>query len=197
MVAHTHSLRGVRHALAAGVDGIEHFTLLTEGGVHTPDDVLEQLVVRGTVVGPTLGTDYDQLPPPELMPPQIQALVARLGFGPEEMIRSRTAQQELVRAHGVVVASGTDAGVGPPKVHGCQWRAVLRADRGRLRPSPRRSRRPPRSRPTPVASARSPAACAPGWRADLLVTGTDVRREPEALSRPAAVWVRGERVVGA
>ena len=196
LVAHAHSLAGVRHALAAGVDGIEHFSCLTEDGVRTPEDLLEQLAARGTVVGPTLGNDTDRIPPPELMPPQIQALLALLGFGPEEIFRTRAAQLERVRAHGVVVASGTDGGVGPPKDHGFQWRAVLELTECGY------------DLAEALATATSVAAdvcglgevtgrLAPGLAADLLVTGSDVRREPEALSRPAAVWVRGEQVVAA
>ena len=37
VLAHAHSLAGIRHALAAGVDGIEHFTGLTETGIRVPD----------------------------------------------------------------------------------------------------------------------------------------------------------------
>ena len=121
------------HALAAGVDGIEHFSCITERGVHTPDDLLEQHVVRGTVVGPTLGTDYDQPLPPELMPPQIQALVARLGFGPEEMIRSRTAQWAGARPRcrrGQWHRRGRRTSQGPRVPVACG----AATDRGRLRP---------------------------------------------------------------
>jgi imidazolonepropionase-like amidohydrolase len=41
VLAHAHSLAGIRHALAAGVAGIEHFTGLTEIGIRVPDEVLE------------------------------------------------------------------------------------------------------------------------------------------------------------
>ena len=34
VLAHTHSLRGIRHAVAAGVDGLEHFTSLTDEGIR-------------------------------------------------------------------------------------------------------------------------------------------------------------------
>jgi len=35
VLAHTHSLRGAWHAVDAGVDGLEHFTCLTEEGLRT------------------------------------------------------------------------------------------------------------------------------------------------------------------
>ncbi len=41
VLAHAHSLAAIQHALAAGVDGIEHFTGLTETGIRVPDEVLE------------------------------------------------------------------------------------------------------------------------------------------------------------
>ena len=34
----------------------------------------------------------------------------------------------------------------------------------------------------------------PGLAADLLVTDGDLRTDPEALARPAAVWVRGQPI---
>ena len=44
VTAHAHALVSIRDAVAAGVDGIEHFTFLTAGGVHMPEEVL---VARG------------------------------------------------------------------------------------------------------------------------------------------------------
>ena len=40
VAAHAHALVSIRDAVAAGVDGIEHFTFLTADGVHMPADVL-------------------------------------------------------------------------------------------------------------------------------------------------------------
>ena len=68
MLAHAHSLAGIRHAVAAGVDGIEHFTGLTEEGLSMPDDVLELVAAAGVQVCPTAGADPARVPPPELMP---------------------------------------------------------------------------------------------------------------------------------
>ena len=61
VLAHAHSLAGIRHALAAGVDGIEHFTGLTETGIRVPDEVLEAVAEAGVFVNPTLGFDREVL----------------------------------------------------------------------------------------------------------------------------------------
>ena len=46
VLAHAHSLAGIRHAVAAGVDGIEHFTGLTAEGLRMPDEVIELVAAR-------------------------------------------------------------------------------------------------------------------------------------------------------
>jgi imidazolonepropionase-like amidohydrolase len=45
VVAHAHSLVGMQNALAAGVDGIEHFTGLSPQGVRIDDDLLDEVPV--------------------------------------------------------------------------------------------------------------------------------------------------------
>ncbi len=61
VLAHAHALSGVRQAVSAGVDGIEHFTCLTETGVVTPDQVLADVVSAGITVDLTLGIDASQV----------------------------------------------------------------------------------------------------------------------------------------
>jgi len=194
VVAHAHSLAGARHALEAGVDGIEHFTCLTEEGVRTPDDLITGLAARGVVVDPTVGTDLAQVPPLELAPQQIRELAIRYGLAAEEFFRNQCAGAARLREHGVVVATGTDAGIGPMKDHGCAWRAVTQLAEAGF------------GLAEALASATSVAAracgvddetglLAAGLAADLLVVDGDLREEPAALSRPAAVWVRGIQVL--
>ncbi len=194
VVAHAHSQAGAWHALRAGVDGIEHFTCLTEDGIRTPEDLLAQLASSGVVVGPTLGADAEKFPPLEVAPPQIRELVRRFGLMPAELNERRGQQLRRAREHGVVLVSGTDAGVGPMKDHGVQWRAVVQLlDAGC-------------SMAEALATATSVAAracgvddetgrLAAGLAADLLVVDGDLRADAEALGRPAAVWVRGVQVV--
>ena len=190
VLAHAHSLAGARHALAAGVDGIEHFTCFVEGGVSTPDDLLVDLARNGVVVCATPGADPERIPPLEQAPPQIRDLFRRFGMTPEELSFGAGARLRRARELGVVLVSGTDAGIGPMKDHGCQWRAMVQLlDAGC-------------SVAEVLASGTSLAArvcrvddrtgrLAAGLAADLLVVDGDLRADPAALGRPVAVWVRG------
>ena len=68
-------------AIDAQVDGIEHFTCLTEAGVVTPHEVLVDVVSPGITADLTFRTDASQAPPPDKMPPGISAVLERLGPG--------------------------------------------------------------------------------------------------------------------
>jgi imidazolonepropionase-like amidohydrolase len=193
IVAHAHSLAGVEHALDAGVDGIEHFTCLTDAGMTTSDDLLARVAAAGVVVCSTLGTDVTRLPPFDTLPPLIQDLIETLGLTEDGNQRGRDEQVRRMREHGVAVVTGTDSGVAPSKYHGIAWLAVLQlTDSGY-------------SLEDALATATSYAArvlglenvtgrLAPGLAADLLVTDGDLPGDPTSLSRPAGVWVRGEQV---
>lgn len=193
IVAHAHSLAGVDHALDAGVDGIEHFTCLTDAGMTTSDELLARVAASGVVVCSTMGTDVSRLPPVETLPPVIQNLIKALGLTADGHQRGREEQVERMREHGVAVVTGTDAGVAPSKYHGIAWLAVLQLTESGY------------SLEEALATATSYAAqvlglenitgrLAPGLAADLLVTDGDLRADPACLRRPAAVWVRGELV---
>jgi imidazolonepropionase-like amidohydrolase len=193
VVAHAHSLAGVRHALDAGVDGIEHFTCLTGAGMTASDALLRQVADAGVVVCPTAGTDVTRLPPFDTLPPRLRDLIDALGMREDGSPGGRVELLRRAREHGVAVVNGTDAGVAPSKDHGNAWLAVLQlTDSGY-------------SLAEALATATSYAAhvlgletetgrLTPGLAADLLVTDGDLRSDPEALARPAEVWVRGEQV---
>jgi imidazolonepropionase-like amidohydrolase len=193
VVAHAHSLPGAWHALEAGVDGIEHFTCLTDQGMDVPDALLTAVAARGVVVCPTLGWDHARIPPLELAPPAVQQLVRRLRMVPEEVDVARAEQMRRAREHGVTVLCGTDAGIGPAKDHTTLWRAALQMlDAGCTTEEA-------------LATATSLAAHAcgiddvtgtlqPGLAADLLLVDGDLRADPRALGRPVETWVRGEPV---
>ncbi|MGH3348870.1 MAG: amidohydrolase family protein [Nocardioides sp.] len=193
VVAHAHSLAGVRHALDAGVDGIEHFTCLTDAGMTASESLLRQVADAGVVVCPTAGTDVTKLPPFDTLPPRLRDLIDALGIQEDGSPRGRVELLRRAREHGVAVVNGTDAGVTPSKDHGNAWLAVLQLiDSG-----------------YPLAEALVTATSyaarvlgleaetgglTPGLSADLLVTDGDLRSDPDVLARPAGVWVRGEQV---
>lgn len=188
VLAHAHSLVGIRTALAAGVAGIEHFTGLTADGVRLDDDLLAEVAGRGVVVDMTMGSDrtaFDQVPSP---PP---GLVEALGVTSiADFHASRIAQLSRLRRHGIRLVAGVDSGMGPPKPHGAAWRAVLDFVDGGY----------PVAEALAAATSAAAEACglggvtgrlAAGLAADILVVDGHVATEPGALGRPLGVWIDG------
>jgi imidazolonepropionase-like amidohydrolase len=190
VLAHAHSLAGIEHALAAGVDGIEHFTCLTEDGIRVPDDVLERVAEAGVVLDLTLGFDrvaFASMPAP---PPGVQEALRRTGMDFESAYAARLDVARRIHDVGVTVVSGADAGIGPLKRHGSVVLAVIDLAQAGY------------SAADALATATSLAAQAcgltnvtgalsPGLAADLLVVDGDLRSDLGALRRPLAVLVRG------
>jgi imidazolonepropionase-like amidohydrolase len=195
VTAHAHSLAGMENAVAAGVDGIEHFTGLAAGGPRIDDALLDEVARLGVRVDLTMGIDrvaQSALPEP---PPPLLHLLTSLGFPDVATLHAAaTTVFRRLREHGVVVVTGVDSGIAPPKQHGNAWLAVgelVEAD-------------------FPVAEALAAAtsvaaeACdlvgttgrlAPGYAADLLVVPGDLARDPSLLGSPEEVLVRGTPVV--
>jgi imidazolonepropionase-like amidohydrolase len=195
VLAHAHSLLGIEHALDAGVDGIEHFTGLTEDGIQVPDDVLAHVVAADVTLDLTLGFDRAGLASMPVPPPGVQEAMRRTGMDFESAYDARIAVAARVRRHGIRVVSGADAGVGPLKRHGTVVLAVVDLLKAGFTPE------------EALATATSDAAAAcglaevtgalsPGLAADLVVVDGDLRSDLDALLRPVAVLVRGVDVVG-
>lgn len=190
VLAHAHSLAGIQHAIAAGVDGIEHFTGLTAEGLQLPDAALSLVAAGGTVVDLTLGTDLEIIAALGEPPPAIKMVMERLGMDPMDMFEGRVALLSRFREHDVRLVTGTDAGIGPPKNHGNAWIAVNDLVRGGY----------PVNEALATATSGAADACdltgvtgrlAVDHLADLLVVDGDLRSDPAALGRPARVLVRG------
>ena len=190
VLAHAHSLAAIQHALAAGVDGIEHFTGLTETGIRVTDEVLEAVARAGVVVDPTLGFDraaFAALPAP---PQGLKESLERLGLDLETSTAARLDVLRRARDHGVQLVTGVDAGAAPAKPHGIIGIALATLAEGGF------------SIADAVASATSVAARAcglaevtgrlePGLAADVLVVDGDLERDVTALQRPVEVLLRG------
>jgi imidazolonepropionase-like amidohydrolase len=194
VLAHAQSLAGIRHALIAGVDGIEHFTGLTPDGIHIPDTVLDQVAAADVVVDPTLGFDKEGLAAMPALPPGLAEPLRRASLDFATAYAARL--QALARAHarGVRIVSGSDAGVGPLKRHGSVVRSVIDLLDAGL------------SAEQALATATSSAAVAcglerrtgrlaPGLAADLLAVDGDLRSGLDGLPSPTAVLVRGHDIL--
>ena len=194
VIAHAHSLIGIEHALAAGVDGIEHFTGLTVDGPRFDDSLLDEVARRGVVVDLTMGNDralHALMPDP---PPPLAQLMARLGVRNfDEFYLMSIELLRRLREHGVSVISGVDSGLAPPKQHGNVWRTV-----GELVDADY-----PVAEALAAATSRAAAACGLGdetgrlaadYAADVLVVDGDLAGDPTLLGTPRAVLIRGESV---
>jgi imidazolonepropionase-like amidohydrolase len=190
VVAHAHSLAGIEHALAAGVDGIEHFTGMVEGGLSVPDAVLDRVAEAGVVLDLTFGFDWDRFAAMPSPPPNVLEAMRRTGMDARSSLAARQRVAARVRERGITMVCGDDAGAGPPKPHGGMAGALehlLEAG------SPLEEA---------LAAATSVGAAAfglaavtgslrSGLAADLVVLGGDVRTDATQLRRPVGVMVGG------
>jgi imidazolonepropionase-like amidohydrolase len=197
VVAHAHSLVGMRNALAAGVDGIEHFTGLTPDGPRIDDDLLDEVARRGVYVDLTMGNDRSQHASMPAPPPALAQLMARLGVTDfDEFYASRIHVLSRLREHAVAVVSGVDSGMGPFKRHGDVWRTAGELVEGGY----------PVAEALAAATSVAAAACglaaetgrlAAGYAADLLVVDGDLSSDPALLGSPREVVIRGRRAAAA
>jgi imidazolonepropionase-like amidohydrolase len=183
VTAHAHSLNAIRDALAAGIDGLEHCSFLTETGVEVADDVVADLVRTATVVCPTLG-----LTPGAVFPPGVLELLRKARMTYEDAAR----QYGGLHKAGVRMVSGSDGGLSPGSRHGNLPYTLIRLVAGGV------------SITDVLASATSIAAescglpdrkgrLSAGFDADLLVVEGSPLENIAALRNVQAVFVRGNR----
>jgi imidazolonepropionase-like amidohydrolase len=180
VAAHAHGAEGIKRALRAGVDTIEHASYLDE-------EAVELFVEREAWLVSTLIASERLMPhleDPE-MPPHVR-----------EKIRDHThreaASLELAISSGVRVAAGTDGGTGYNPHGGLPEQAKL-------------LERHSMSREAALAAATAGSAraigldagrIASGYPADLLVVAGDPLANLNALERVRAVYLSGRLVEG-
>jgi imidazolonepropionase-like amidohydrolase len=177
ITGHAHAGAGIAAALEAGFDSIEHVSFFTEDGVSHDHDLIARLADSGVFASLTVGVLPGFTPPPN-----IASRFAGLAEG-----------MRLLRAAGVQIIGGSDAGIAPPKPHGIlPYGGEMLVDFARC---------------TPIEVLRSftslaARACridnrkgriAPGFDADLLAVEGDPTKDHRLLQRPAAVFRRGIR----
>jgi imidazolonepropionase-like amidohydrolase len=180
ITAHAHAVAGVRNAVEAGFDMVEHGTFMAAGGdtARADDAVIDAMLRAGVVVSATMGAV-----PGSPVPPRIAAIVPQL-----------VAVFERLRSAGVPVICGSDAGIGPHKPHdvlphsadmmvNLDGYAAVEALR--------------------AVTSLAADACgvgdrvgrvAPGYDADLLAVAGDPLLDIAALRDARAVFRAGERV---
>jgi imidazolonepropionase-like amidohydrolase len=178
VTAHAHAAAAIGHAVAAGVDMIEHGSFMTVDSVAIDEEVLAALVASGITVSATSGMLPGRPPPPRIAArlPGLFAVMARL------------------RAEGVPFVASSDAGINPAKPHNVLPHAVEQMV-ARLDAAPVDALR--------AVTGAAAAACrigdragwlAAGFDADILAVRGDPLRDIAAVHAVEAVFRAGVRV---
>ena len=179
ITAHAHATAGIRNAVAAGVDGLEHASFWSEEGVDDPGDLIELMAAKRIVVGATVGL----VPIPGAMPPP-----AILKRAPAIIANTRRMQQSGVR-----VVAGTDAGIAPIKPHDVLRYAIPPLIDLGMTPADALIT------VTSVAAdvcglAATKGRIAEGYDADILAVEGNPITDPETIHRIRAVYSRGRLI---
>jgi len=178
ITAHAHGGAGIANVAAAGFDGVEHCSFITETGAQAQPEVIDALVRAGVAVSATLG-----FLPGFTLPPR---MATRIGAFMEVF--------RQVRASGVTLMCGSDAGISPLKPHDVLRYAVSDLV-NRLGVPPVEALRAVTS--TPARECRvgdRKGRLAPGYDADILAVNGDPLADAKALLDVAAVFRAGTRV---
>ena len=182
--SHAQAAAGIRNAVFAGIDSIEH-------GIYLEDDVIEEMKRRGTMLVATLTAPHN-----------INALGEGAGMPPHVLEKSRMVAEahldsfrRALRA-GVPLASGTDAGT-PGNHHGQNAQELrLMVEHGL---SPAEALRAATVHAAALLGlGEQTGRIAPGLAADLLLVAGDPLADITVLERPqliAGVWLEGRRAV--
>ena len=184
VTAHAHGLTAVLQAAEAGVDGIEHCSCLTGRGIEVPEDLPGRLAAGRIIVCPTLGRK-----PGAPLSPAMAAIYQRTGLTGQAF----QALAGRLHAAGVIIASGTDAGITAGRPHGILANAIAGLVAGGIPAA------------DALASATSVAARAcdlgdrkgrlrVGYDADLVLVKGDPHADIRALSNVQAVYLNGQAV---
>ena len=168
--------------MAAGVDGIEHVTFMTAGGVDAPEALIRAIAARRIAVGWTVGLDPGQAGP---VMPQIASRMASL-----------TANRRRLHETGAVIVPGSDAGVTPAKPHDVLRFAPEDLASAGLSPAEILS----------AMTSRAAQACglghrkgrvAAGFDADILAVDGNPLQDHAAIRKLRAVYIGGRPVLPA
>jgi imidazolonepropionase-like amidohydrolase len=182
VTAHAHSARSMADAVAAGVDGIEHATFMTAGGVDAPEALIRAIAAQRTAVGWTVGRDPGRA---GTVPPQIASRMPGLGAARRRLYQS-----------GAVLVPGSDAGVSPAKPHDVLRYAPEDLAAAGLSPA----------EVLQAMTSRAAQACglghrkgriAAGFDADILAIDGNPLDDPAAIRKLRAVYIGGRPVIPA
>ncbi len=175
---HAHGAAGVQTAARAGIDSVEHATLLDARTVRL-------LKERGVAIVPTLSAIRAILDNAEHIPAQALERARMVGERHVESVR-------MARKAGVRIGAGTDAGTPFNRHDRFAGEIELLREAGS---SALEALVSATSGAAAIIGAPKAGRLVPGSWADLLFVDGDPLRDLAVLRAPKGVWVRGARVV--
>lgn len=180
VTAHAHSLAAAQRAVAAGVDGVEHLSCLTDRGMQVPPDLMDALAEADIAVCHTLGVTQEP-------PPFIKQAWEKIGMS----YATKISMAGLMYDHGVKTVAGTDGGIGSGKPHGALPYSVADLVKGGV----------PNAGALAAATSQAAKVCGvtkgmlkPGWDADIIAVRGDPMRDISALHDVTTVVIGGQIV---
>ena len=159
VMAHAQATQGIKNAVLGGIASIEH-------GIYLTEEVVAEMIRRGTYLVPTLVAPLWVIRRAERDPSSIQPYALRKAH---EVKEAHLASFRLALAMGAPIAMGTDTGVGPHGSNAEELAVMVEAGMTPMQAL--------------VATTQTAAECcglghltgtlAPGKRADLLVVDGD------------------------
>lgn len=167
VMAHSQAAQGIRNSVLGGIASIEH-------GIYLEEDVIEEMIKRGTYLVATLVAPLWVIRRAEQDPASVPPYALRKA---QEVKEAHFASFKMAVQKGVKIAMGTDTGVGP---HGTNAEEVAVMVEAGMTPMQ-----------ALVATTKTAAECSnighltgtlePGKRADLLAVDGDVLADVSIL----------------
>jgi imidazolonepropionase-like amidohydrolase len=180
VAAHCHGEQGVRDAVDAGVDTIEHCTFMNEPFAPDPDpQLLSDLARSGIALSATFGRCADAPPISQHFREVTVPLV-------------RDAMRRVIELGGIVVV-GTDAGIVPGKPHDIAPRAIH--DLMNIGMSTTEALAALTSGGADALGLLHKGRIRSGADADMIAVNGDPRTDPDAIGRISQVWRMGVPVL--
>ncbi|MEM7218419.1 MAG: amidohydrolase family protein [Pseudomonadota bacterium] len=178
--AHCHGSEGIDFAARAGITTIEHCSWVGDSGKWASDfrpDVVAEMARRGTWVSPTINAGWQRF----------------LDSG-SDMVKTLRGCFDAMRAAGVRLVASTDAGI-PGVWHKDLPKAVGVFARIAGLTNAEAITSATADAASAIGLGGTTGAIASGLSADLLLLPHNPLDDLAALTEPAAVWARGERVL--
>ena len=170
VAAHCHGVAGIRAAVEARVDMLEHCSFQTAAGAEQDDALIDEIAARGIAVSPTISAGFARW------------------LGTERAERRAALTRRLLAA-GCDLLASTDCGI--PNVPHAQLAGALRQLAALGDRSPVETLRLATSTAARLLRLPDRGSIAPGLRADLLVVEGDATDDLEALERVRLVVAAG------